>query len=74
MKGTEDAPRPQEPARAKCLCIDIETARQDRTRLRELGVFRPDTDVRLRLSGKVYIRQKSIGSMMFSMTEIIGSN
>ena len=46
MTEKPDAPR------ARCLCLDIETARQDRTRLRELGVFRPDTDVRLRLSGK----------------------
>ncbi|NMG42507.1 RecQ family ATP-dependent DNA helicase [Aromatoleum toluvorans] len=38
--------------RARCLCLDIETARQDRMVLRELGVFRPDLDERLRLSGK----------------------
>lgn len=38
--------------RARCLCLDIETARQDRTVLRELGAFRPDLDARLRLSGK----------------------
>jgi ATP-dependent DNA helicase RecQ len=37
---------------ARCLCLDIETARQDRMVLRELGVFRPDLDKRLRLSGK----------------------
>lgn len=43
---------PKDKSRAKCLCIDIETARQDRTVLRELGAFRPDTDTRLRLSGK----------------------
>jgi ATP-dependent DNA helicase RecQ len=35
------------------LCLDIETARQDRMALRELGVYRPDLDVRLRLSGKI---------------------
>ena len=41
-----------EPAKVRCLCIDIETAQKDRTVLRELGVFRPDLDVRKRLSGK----------------------
>ncbi len=39
-------------AKARCLCIDIETARQDRTILREIGIFRPDTDARARISGK----------------------
>lgn len=38
--------------RARCLCLDIETARQDRLALRELGVYRPDLDARLKLSGK----------------------
>ncbi|MBR0567279.1 RecQ family ATP-dependent DNA helicase [Azoarcus sp. L1K30] len=37
--------------RARCLCLDIETAREDRMVLRELGVFRPDLDARLKLSG-----------------------
>lgn len=41
-----------EKARAKCICLDIETARQDRMILRELGVFRPDTDERARIPGK----------------------
>jgi len=36
MAERADAPR------ARCLCLDIETARQDQTALRELGVFRPD--------------------------------
>lgn len=41
-----------EGVKARCVCIDIETARQDRTILREIGVFRPDTEARARLSGK----------------------
>ncbi|HRP96570.1 MAG TPA: RecQ family ATP-dependent DNA helicase [Rhodocyclaceae bacterium] len=45
MAAAVDTPR------ARCLCLDIETARQDRTILRELGVFRPDLDARLRISG-----------------------
>lgn len=46
MAGSLAAPR------ARCLCLDIETARQDRLVLREVGAFRPDLDVRLRVSGK----------------------
>jgi ATP-dependent DNA helicase RecQ len=38
-------------SKARCLCLDIETARQDRTVLRELGAYRPDLDKRLKLSG-----------------------
>jgi len=45
----EQAP---EKKRAKCLCLDIETARQDRLKLKGIGAFRPDTDVRLRLNGQ----------------------
>ena len=45
MSNTPAAPR------ARCLCLDIETSRQDRTILRELGVFRPDRDLRLRIAG-----------------------
>lgn len=41
-----------EKGEAKCLCIDIETARNDRTVLREIGAFRPDTDSRARITGK----------------------
>ena len=37
--------------RAKCLCIDIETARQDHLKLKEIGAYRPDIDTRLRISG-----------------------
>lgn len=38
--------------KARCLCLDIETARSDRMILRELGVYRPDLDVRARIGGQ----------------------
>ena len=38
--------------KAKCLCIDIETSRQDSLVIREIGVFRPDTGEEMRISGK----------------------
>ncbi len=41
-----------EKMRAKCLCIDIETARQDHLKLKEIGVYRPDLEIRKRWSGK----------------------
>jgi ATP-dependent DNA helicase RecQ len=37
--------------RARCLCLDIETARNDALALKEIGAFRPDTDARLRIAG-----------------------
>ena len=45
-------PNAPERVGAKCLCLDIETSRQDRMILRELGAFRPDTNARARISGK----------------------
>ncbi|WP_217160954.1 RecQ family ATP-dependent DNA helicase [Thiocystis violascens] len=46
MGATPDQPR------ARCLCLDIETARRDALILREIGAFRPDLDQRLRLSAR----------------------
>lgn len=61
-------------ARAKCLCIDIETARQDRTILREVGAFRPDTDARARIPGK----SKTLVSQLNELTQgaafVLGHN
>ena len=65
---------PQEKHRAKCLCLDIETARQDRTILREVGAFRPDTDARARISGKA----KNLVSQLNELTQgaafVLGHN
>lgn len=52
MTAREPVGNRTEQIKAKCLCIDIETARQDQTRLREIGAFRPDTDARERIPGK----------------------
>ena len=74
MKGTEDAPRPQEPARAKCLCIDIETARQDQTILREIGAYRPDTDARTKLSGKAKDLVQRLDAITEGAAFVLGHN
>ena len=42
---------PPAAVRARCLCLDIETARHDVRALREVGVYRPDRDLRCRLAG-----------------------
>ncbi|MBM3351308.1 MAG: RecQ family ATP-dependent DNA helicase [Betaproteobacteria bacterium] len=52
----------------KCLCLDIETAREDRTILREVGAFRPDTNARARISGKA----KNLVSQLDEMTQGAG--
>ena len=74
MEGTEDAPRPQESARAKCLCIDIETARQDQTILREIGAYRPDTDARTKLSGKAKDLVQRLDAITEGAAFVLGHN
>lgn len=65
---------PQEKHQAKCLCLDIETARQDRTILLEVGAFRPDTGARARISGKA----KNLVSQLNELTQgaafVLGHN
>ena len=68
MAGPPAAPR------ARCLCLDIETTRGDRLVLRELGVFRPDLDLRRKLSGKA----SDLASRLDALTEgaafVLGHN
>lgn len=58
-------PPPPDAPRARCLCLDIETARHDRLILKEVGAYRPDTDARLRVSGKA----KDMIAQLDAMTE-----
>ncbi|MBV2234422.1 MAG: RecQ family ATP-dependent DNA helicase [Sterolibacterium sp.] len=37
---------------ARCLCLDIETTRQDQTVLKEIGAYRPDSEAREQIPGK----------------------
>ncbi|AMK77544.1 MULTISPECIES: RecQ family ATP-dependent DNA helicase [Methylomonas] len=60
--------------RAKCLCIDIETARQDSLRLREIGAYRPDTDARLRISGKAADLQQKLDQISEGAAFVLGHN
>ncbi|NMG72615.1 RecQ family ATP-dependent DNA helicase [Parazoarcus communis] len=60
--------------RARCLCLDIETARHDRLALRELGVFRPDLDARLRLSGKARDLQQQLDRLTEGAAFVLGHN
>ena len=66
--GSRAAPR------ARCLCIDIETARHDRLVLRELGAFRPDLDKRLRLSGKSPDLVQQLDRMTEGAAFVLGHN
>lgn len=63
-----------EQVRAKCLCLDIETSRQDRMILRELGVFRPDTDTRARLSGKASNLVERLDQLTQGAAFVLGHN
>lgn len=65
---------PQDKAKAKCLCIDIETARQDQMVLREVGVFRPDTDARARIAGKAKDLEKKLDEFTAGAAFLLGHN
>jgi len=60
--------------RAKCLCIDIETARQDKLKLKEIGAYRPDLDVRLLLNGKAADIVSKLDQITEGAAFILGHN
>lgn len=66
--------KPQEKAGAKCLCLDIETARRDRTLLREVGAFRPDTAERARISGKAKDFVPQLNGLTQGAAFVLGHN
>ncbi len=63
-----------EKARAKCICIDIETARHDNLKLREIGAYRPDTDSRLRISGKANDLTNKLDQITQGAAFVLGHN
>ncbi|MEJ2693869.1 MAG: RecQ family ATP-dependent DNA helicase, partial [Candidatus Thiodiazotropha sp.] len=63
-----------EKSRAKCLCLDIETAARDRTRLHEVGGYRPDTDARLRISGNTAHLVSRLNELTQGATFVLGHN
>ena len=63
-----------ERVKAKCLCLDIETARRDRTILRELGAFRPDTDARARIPGKAVDLVTRLNELTQGAAFVLGHN
>lgn len=65
---------PTEKVRAKCLCLDIETSRQDQMILRELGVFRPDTDARERIPGKAANLVQRLDQLTQGAAFVLGHN
>lgn len=60
--------------RARCLCLDIETARQDRTVLREIGAFRPDLDLRLKLKGDAPDLAAKLDALTAGAAFLLGHN
>lgn len=68
------APDSHERSKARCLCLDIEAARQDRTILRELGIYRPDTGTRERISGKAANLVTRINELTQGAAFVLGHN
>ena len=63
-----------EKIRAKCLCIDIETARQDSLKLKEIGAYRPDTEARLRINGKAADLAQKLDQITHGAAFVLGHN
>ena len=63
-----------ETPRIKCLCLDIETARTDQTRLRELGVYRPDLDLGQRIPGNAPDLARRLDGLTAGATFVLGHN
>lgn len=63
-----------EKPKAKCLCIDIETARQNQMILREVGIFRPDIDARAKIAGKAKDLESQIDKLSEGATFVLGHN
>ncbi|MDR2450657.1 MAG: RecQ family ATP-dependent DNA helicase [Candidatus Accumulibacter sp.] len=65
---------PPEPQKARCLCLDIETARRDSTVLREVGAYRPDLDARLKISGKARDFAAQLDALTHGAAFVLGHN
>ena len=63
-----------EKPKAKCLCIDIETARQNQMILREVGIFRPDINARAKIAGKAKDLESQIDKLSDGATFVLGHN
>ena len=59
---------------AALLCLDIETDRHDRLKLREIGLYRPDTEQRLRLSGHDRRLVTQVNALTEGATAVLGHN
>lgn len=63
-----------EKIRAKCLCLDIETSRQDKLKLKEIGAFRPDTGNRLRLPANAPDLVAKLNAITAGASFVLGHN
>lgn len=63
-----------EKIKAKCLCIDIEIARHDKTLLREIGAYRPDTNASARISGKTKDLVSRLDNLTAGAAFVLGHN
>ncbi|WP_083385899.1 RecQ family ATP-dependent DNA helicase [Methylomonas sp. LWB] len=62
------------PLKPRCLCLDIETARQDSLHLREIGAVRPDTGAKLRISGKAKDLSARLDDISLGAAFVLGHN
>lgn len=67
MAPTPDDSRP-------VLCLDIETARQDALILHEIGLYRPDTGDRARISGRDPALVARVDALTDGAEAVLGHN
>ncbi|ADC64076.1 ATP-dependent DNA helicase, RecQ family (plasmid) [Allochromatium vinosum DSM 180] len=65
---------PTAPSEPALLCLDIETDRHDRLKLREIGLYRPDTGARLKLSGQDRSLVAKVDALTDGATGLLGHN
>ncbi|MFT3717963.1 RecQ family ATP-dependent DNA helicase [Pseudorhodoferax sp.] len=59
---------------SRCLCLDIETRRDDRTALQEIGAYRPDQGRRLHLSGQAPDLAARLDALTAGAAYLLGHN
>ena len=74
MTARDSVENRTEQIKAKCLCIDIEIARQDQTRIREIGAYRPDTDAREKIPGKAKDLVSRLDHLTAGAAFVLGHN
>lgn len=73
MTAAPCPPQP-DPTQLPCLCLDIETAKNDASLLREVGAWRSDTGAQLHLTGKSPVLATQLNAISAGAQALLGHN